>query len=144
MYKQKIKHFVTSLAMTALLSLSFVTVVPTTAAAAANSLTGCVGGSILTFPCWYKGLPLDSKNTPQIKKLNDIWKIALNLVELLMQLVGYTAVVFIIVGGFKYIKSQGNAQEIANAKSTILNSAIGLAVALSAVAIVNFVGGIIK
>lgn len=142
---QKIKHLLLSIISVLAMSFGVVTATSGTAfAASTNTPTGCVGGAILTFPCWYRGLTLDSQNVPQVTKIADIWKIVLNVIEMFMQLIGYFAAGYITWGGIKYMKSQGNPQNIASAKSTIMNSAIGLGLALSAVAIVRYVGSIIK
>ena len=52
---------------------------------------------------------------------------------------GIVAVVAIIIGGLRYILSQGNEKAIEGAKNTILYAVIGLIVAVLAYAIVNFV-----
>lgn len=49
------------------------------------------------------------------------------------------SVIMIIVGGIRYVISNGDASKIKSAKDTILYSVVGLAVALLAYAIVNFV-----
>lgn len=138
---QKIKHLIVSLVTVFALSASVATLATSTTSAGAprNATTGCVGGAILTFPCWYRGIPLNAQNVPQVTTLNAVWIIVLNVIEMFMQLVGYFAAGYIIWGGFKYMKSQGNSQNIASAKSTIMNAAIGLGIALTSVAIVNFV-----
>ena len=46
---------------------------------------------------------------------------------------------FIVIGGFRYILSQGDPQGVAKAKGTILYALIGLAVVIIAQAIVTFV-----
>ena len=99
-------------------------------------------GAVLTFPVWYRGLTCDG-GKPKLTKLNDIWVIALNIVEMLIGAVIYIAVGYIIWGGFKYIKSQGDPGKISEAKTAIINATIGLGVALSAVAIVRFIPGMI-
>lgn len=144
---QKIKQITIGLA----LFLGFLGLVSAPTAHAINALpsgsaggTRCVNGSVLTFPTWYRGLKQDPVNCAvQITALNDIWKIVLNLIDILLQSSGYIAGGFIIWGGFKYIKSQGNPQNIASAKSTIMNAAIGLGIALTSVGIVNFVSGLL-
>ena len=45
----------------------------------------------------------------------------------------------LIIGGFRYVFSQGNEKAVSGAKDTILYSIIGIVVALLAFAIVNFV-----
>ena len=47
----------------------------------------------------------------------------------------------IIIGGVKYMTSQGDAAKIKSAKDTILYAVIGLIVALLAFAITNFILG---
>jgi Type IV secretion system pilin len=60
-------------------------------------------------------------------------------VSILSILVGAAAVIAIIWGGFKYITSGGDSGKVGNAKSTLLYAVIGLAVAVVAQVIVNFV-----
>jgi len=59
--------------------------------------------------------------------------------QLLAIAVGVVAVIMIIVGGFRYVVSGGNAESINSAKNTILYAIIGLVVALVAQALVLFV-----
>ena len=66
--------------------------------------------------------------------------ILLALIDDLLILAGLLAVVFVIVAGIKYTTSQGDAGTTAKAQSTIINSLIGLAVAVIAVNFVAFIG----
>lgn len=54
---------------------------------------------------------------------------------------GIIAVIVIVIGGIQYITSNGNPSGVQKAKQTIMYAAIGLAITLMAVAIVNFVVG---
>jgi hypothetical protein len=54
---------------------------------------------------------------------------------------GAIAVIMIIVGGLKYITSNGDPKAVEGAKNTILYSVIGLIVAILAYTVVNFVLG---
>ncbi len=118
-------------------SLSVAPPLPATASAACTQ-------RVLTFPTWYAGI-VDSRCNIRIRQLNDFWVIALNFVEILLQVVAYVAVGFLIWGGFKYMKSEGDPGKISEAKKAILNAIIGLVIALASVAIVDFVqGGIIQ
>lgn len=54
-------------------------------------------------------------------------------------IVGVTAVIMVIVGGFKYVISQGDSANTSSAKNTILYALIGLVVVALAQAIVQFV-----
>lgn len=100
---------------------------------------------LLTFPAWYRGLVDGSCN---IKSPNDVGglpaftsKISLNIIEFMLQLVGYLAVGFIIYGGFKYLTGAGASDDIAKAKRTILNAIIGLVISIFSIGIVNVVAG---
>jgi hypothetical protein len=105
----------------------------------------CVQSSerILGFPTWYKYL------NPQVVggecKIDapfpeSIGKILLAVFEILLRLAGVLAIIFTIWGGFQYILSQGEPERSSQARSSIINALIGLAIAISAVAIVNLVG----
>jgi hypothetical protein len=49
------------------------------------------------------------------------------------------SVIMIIVGGIRYITSQGNQQQLQSAKNTVLYAVVGLVVAIAARAIVMLV-----
>lgn len=97
--------------------------------------------TVLTFPTWHNGLT-NRDCEVEFDELNDLWRIALNIVEILIQLAGYAAVVLIVWGGIKFVLSQGSPDKISDARTTIMNAVIGLVVALAAVAIVRFVSGL--
>ena len=59
----------------------------------------------------------------------------------LLLFVGISAVIMLIIGGFRYVFSQGNEKNISGAKDTILYAIVGIVVALLSYAIVNFVIG---
>jgi uncharacterized membrane protein len=72
-----------------------------------------------------------------------VWKIVLNITEMLLHLIGYLTVGFIIYGGFKYMVSAGSSDGMAKAKTTITNAVIGLVLSIVSIAIVNLVGSAI-
>ena len=57
----------------------------------------------------------------------------------ILAIVGVVAVLFLILGGFQYITSAGNPEQIGKAKNTVLYAIIGIIVAILAYVIVNFV-----
>jgi len=61
------------------------------------------------------------------------------VVNTLIFVIGLVAVIMLIVGGFRYVFSQGNEKAVQGAKDTILYAIIGIVVAVLAFAIVNFV-----
>jgi hypothetical protein len=62
-----------------------------------------------------------------------------NVISIFSWVVGIASVIMIMVGGFKYIVSQGDGGNVSSAKNTILYAIIGLVVALFAQLIVRFV-----
>jgi heme/copper-type cytochrome/quinol oxidase subunit 2 len=69
----------------------------------------------------------------------DIQTIIKKIVNVMMFIIGAVAVIMIVYSGFKYVTSSGDAAAVASAKSTLIYSIVGLAVAILAYAIVNFV-----
>lgn len=62
-----------------------------------------------------------------------------DLVRILFFAIGIIAVIMIIIGGIKYVTSNGDSAQVTSAKNTVLYSVVGLVVAVLAFAIVNFV-----
>jgi hypothetical protein len=62
-----------------------------------------------------------------------------DIINVLLFIIGAVSVIMIILGGLKYVLSNGDSSQITSAKNTILYAVIGLVVALLAYAIVNFV-----
>ena len=61
------------------------------------------------------------------------------IISVVIGIVGFLAVVMIILGGISYTTSAGDASKVKKAKDTIMYGIIGLVIALLAFAIVNFV-----
>ena len=61
------------------------------------------------------------------------------IINILSVLVGVVAVIMIIVGGLKYITSNGDSSAISSAKNTIIYAIIGLVIVAMAQFIVQFV-----
>ena len=62
-----------------------------------------------------------------------------DVVNILSLIIGSVAVIMIIIGGFKYITSNGNDSNVASAKNTIMYAIIGLVIVALAQFIVRFV-----
>lgn len=67
-----------------------------------------------------------------------------DIINILLFVIGAVAVIMIIIGGIRYVLSNGEQANVKAAKDTILYAVIGLVVALLAYAIVNFVVASIK
>lgn len=106
---------------------SFAVVAPASDAGAINVFGGCSGNG---------GTEVCSARSRD--GVNDIVQ---TVIDLLFWVIAIIAVVMIIVGGIKYVVSNGDASKITSAKNTVLYSVVGLVVALLAYAIVGFVIG---
>jgi Type IV secretion system pilin len=128
------------MAVSVLVGTVFLAPAPTASAAACTDQS-----SILTFPNWYRGVYTNTGTECNIEfknGINDTWVIVTNIVEILIQAVGYVAVGFIIYGGFKYITSQGESAGVTEAKNTITRAVVGLVISIVSVLILNVVVGI--
>ena len=72
----------------------------------------------------------DSKNATNIAK---------NIISILLWVVGIAAVIVIIYAGITFVTAAGNPSKISQAKTMLIYAVVGLAVAILAYAIVNFV-----
>ena len=118
--------------------------------------------TLLGIPTWYKylggsevqqrnpadGSPAGTVCQPLIwtradEKLprRDILLIAAAIIDILLRVAGLAAFFYLLYGGFMYLTSSGNSEGVKKAGSTLLNAAIGLAIAISATTIVNYFAG---
>jgi len=65
--------------------------------------------------------------------------IFVTVTNILIFIIGAIAVIMLIIGGIRYVLSQGDQSAITSAKNTILYAIIGIVVAMLAFGAVNFV-----
>ncbi len=70
---------------------------------------------------------------------NELEKLITNLAEIALALISTIAVIFLILGGFQYITSAGNPDNVGKAKNTILYAIIGLILAIMSYSIISFI-----
>lgn len=70
---------------------------------------------------------------------SDVTGLVRTVVLLLSYIVGVVAVIMLIIGGIKYIVSNGESSAVASAKNTIMFAVVGLIIAIFAQGIVQFV-----
>ena len=63
----------------------------------------------------------------------------LNIINVVIGILAVVCVIVMIVGGYNYMTSNGDANKVKKGKDTILYGVIGLVVCILAFAIVNFV-----
>lgn len=74
-------------------------------------------------------------------KGDDIAVLIGNVISLLLFIAGAIAALVIVIGGIRYITSDGDPGATNKAKNTIIYALVGLVVAIMSYAIVNFVIG---
>lgn len=63
------------------------------------------------------------------------------ILNILFVTLGALAFLLLVIAGFRYVLAQGDPQKVASAKNMIIYTVVGLVVAASAAAIVNYVLG---
>lgn len=61
------------------------------------------------------------------------------VLSIIFDIIGALALLMVVVSGLRYVLSAGDPQKITKARNGIIYSLVGLAVAIAAEAIVNFV-----
>lgn len=111
------------------------------------TLPGTGSRQFFFFPHWWEYLKgqRDQLNicSPHVSFPNDIWLIGLAVLDMLLALAGFIAVISIMLAGAQLILSEGNSEKATNARNRLINSLVGLGIAFSATAAVRLVGNII-
>lgn len=81
---------------------------------------------------------VDTCDSADSKGLEQLVTLVLNVMS---WVVGVISVIMIIIGGFRYIISSGDTNQVQSAKNTILYAVVGLIIVLFAQVIVRFVIG---
>ncbi len=105
--------------------------------------TDCNPSNFLSFPTWYKYLKLNAppECNPVITGLNDFWLIGLAVIEILLRIAILVAVVYVLIGGIKYITSRGNSEKVDQGRTTVIDALIGLVIAIIATASISYIAG---
>ncbi|HEX7633403.1 MAG TPA: pilin [Candidatus Saccharimonadales bacterium] len=67
-----------------------------------------------------------------------------DILTIVFAILGALAVLMIVIAGLRFITAQGNPQDVAKARNTIIYAVIGLIIAISAEAIVTLALGNLK
>jgi hypothetical protein len=105
--------------------------------------TSC-GHNFFFLPSWWEFLPNqpNPQNSCEIifNFPHDALAVGLAVLDMLLRIGGFVAVVSLIVAGVQYITSGGNVDNATNARKRIVNTLIGLAIVLIATGVVAFIG----
>ncbi|MDB5161998.1 MAG: hypothetical protein JWM52_506 [Candidatus Saccharibacteria bacterium] len=108
---------------------------------------------VLGMPVWFRGLTTGSGTSCEIMSPSDpslgadagarlsnfIWRVALNVIEIGLFLVGYIALFFVLYGGFMYLTGGSVPGQIEKARLSILHAVIGLAISMGSIGITNLI-----
>lgn len=108
----------------------------------------CGKPTLFGIPSWYSYLQLKvntavTPNTCDIVNFSvpgSFINIALAILDMALHLAGLVAVAFVIYGAIQLITSRGEPDGMSQARQTIINALVGLAITLIAVAVVGFLG----
>lgn len=105
-------------------------------------LAQCRGNTFFGIEGWYKYLPGSCGDFDFDRYgIGSVWLIVAGVTDALLRIAAVVAVFFFIFGAFKMIASQGNPEQIKNARSTMTNALIGLVVCILAASIISFIVG---
>lgn len=124
--------------------LTKLTALPFVFGAAQNT---CASHSFFFLPSWWEYLPASQLTADNLGGCSinfhfpgDVWLVALAIIDMLLRIAGFVAVISIIVAGFQFQFTMGSAEKAAAARHRMINSLIGLAIAVVAIAAVTFIG----
>jgi len=95
-------------------------------------------------PTWYQYLDFDNACNISIdltKNPGDLWLIGFAIIDILLRVAGLIAIGFVMYGGFRYVTSQGEPENLKAARNSIINALIGVAITVLATSVVGFIAG---
>jgi hypothetical protein len=106
---------------------------------------------------WYQYLPFNLTQNPASPDYctvnldftgggaawNQLWLIAIAVLDDLLIIAGVVALAFVLIGAFRYVTSQGEPQGIKDATGTIAGAIVGLIIAVVATDVVNYIGNVL-
>lgn len=103
-----------------------------------NALAGLVIALLATAIVSYLGTQLGGSNQSGLPNPNPASAVP-TMLDLVFAVTASISVLMAVIGGFKYVASNGDPNQAASAKNTILYAIIGLIVVMAAYSIVTFV-----
>lgn len=113
----------------------------------ASALPANCQKSFLTIPAWYNYLPESPEGNcePSLgegneeEQVNTTLVIGITVLEGILRASTFVALAMIFFGAFKFITTQGNAENATKARQTVINASIGFAIVLVASQAVAYV-----
>lgn len=86
-------------------------------------------------------VPNGSPGVAGALSINDL---VVRIINVLLAIAAIVAVLFIVIGGFRYITSAGNEDQAKKGRHTVVNALIGLAIVILAYALVSIVNNAVS
>jgi len=115
--------------------------------------SACSSATFFGLPTWYKylvasGKMADDPDTGRCEfvslnggfQVQDLGLIGLALVDIALRIAAIVAVGYVVYGGILFVTAQGESEKTKHARQTIINSLIGLVIALISTGLVAFIG----
>ena len=121
---------------TALFILTILLLLPFSVRAAPGDY--CVSGndSLIPVPCFFE--------TDQgLAGAGSFSEVVVAVIQILLYIVASISVLFLIIGGFRYVTAHGNEEQAEAAKKTIIHSIIGLIIVILSFAIIAIITNIL-
>ena len=102
------------------------------------AMTAVLAAGLAPFVASAQFVVPDTDNTglPNDTSINDF---IIRIINILLGVVGIIAVLFLIIGGFRYVTAGGNEESAESGKKTIINAIIGIIIVILAFVIVRVV-----
>ena len=99
-----------------------------------------IGGTVTAYAVSAQAALAQQKpDVPNPVNENTLGDVLFNVVNALLLFAGAVAVLFLIIGGFRYVVSTGNPDQVDGAKRTILYAVLGLIIIFIAFVLVGLV-----
>ncbi len=103
------------------------------------------GGDFFFLPHWWEYMTTFRWDTlgqcvPSVAFPTSVFPISLAVLDMLLRIAGFAAVIAIMISGIQYIAAQGNPEKAASARKMLYNALIGLGIAFTATLFVTFIG----
>jgi hypothetical protein len=104
----------------------------------------CNRDTVIFLPHWWEYLKTSQDALGQcaveIHFPNDLLAVGLAVLDILLRVIGFVAVISIIIAGIQHLFTGGNPEKAASARKRLFASIVGLLIALLATAVVTFLG----
>lgn len=103
-----------------------------------------ISATILSLGLFVLPFVVFAQITNPLKSVTDIPSLVSNVLSIVVKIGGVIAVFFFIWSGFLFVRAQGNPTELEKAKTTFINTCIGVALLLGAQLIASIIIGTIN